>query len=170
MPDVRCAFGLVRQGTRSSSLSPSAPRAPEFPQRVPASHRRACGLQPEPGLQHSRAVASPAQAAFVDIRPGKSNTQTITYASSLPVLAPSTRVDTSLLGRAPSAASHGTPRITSDNYVNGHSHSCNAQLQRLPLRRCTFGPQRIRHPRAIGLRLATPPGGFGSHSSFNGRT
>jgi len=170
MPDVRCAFGLVRQGTRPLSLTPSVPRAPGFSQRAPASFLRALGLHSKPGLPHSSAVELPAQAAFVDIRPGKSNTQTITCVSSPPVLARSTRVVTSLSGRAPSVATHGTTRITSDTYVTRHSHSCNAPLQRLPLQRCTFGPQPIRHPRAIGLRLATPSGGFGSHTSFNGRT
>ncbi len=137
MPDVRCAFGLVRQGTRPSSLAPSVPRAPAFPQRVPASHRRACGLQPEAGLPLSGAAAEPIQATLVDIRPGKSNTQTITCASSLSVLERSFRVVISLSGRAPSIAAHGATRITSGTCVTGHSPSCNAQLQRLPLHRPT---------------------------------
>ncbi len=136
-PTVRCAFGLVRQGTRPPSLAPSVPRTPQCPQRVPASRRRACGPQPEASLPLSGAAEQPIEATLVDIRPGKSNTQTITCASSPSVLARSSHVVISLSGRAPSIAAHGATRITSGTSVTGHSVSCNAQLHRLPLHRPT---------------------------------
>ncbi len=172
MPDVRCAFGLVRQGTRPSSLTPSVPRRSRVlaarsgfvpSSRAPVfSHARSPALRAAPNHRHRQrsSASGPVRATR---RPSR---VLLRFRFSRE----SVRVVISLSGRAPSVAAHGATRITSGTCVTGHSHSCNAQLHRLPLHRSTVGPQAIRHPRAIGLRLARPSGGSGNHTSFNGRT
>ena len=89
MPDVRCAFGLLGQQTRLSSFTPSFSSRPGFwrcvlPVRSNSAGIRPALARPVPGASSGAGLLAP--AAFFSARPGKSNTQTIPRASSLPVL------------------------------------------------------------------------------------
>ena len=99
-----------------------------------------------PGPGASRGAGSPAQAAFFSARPGKSNTQTISRASALPVLTPRSRVATSLSGRAPFLAAHFASPGREGARAAGVTEACNAQPYRLALYRRIVGPQPIPFP------------------------
>ena len=174
MPDVRCAFGLVGQRTRRSSLTPSVSRLPAFwrpvlPARCQPGVIRPTVTSPVPGV--SSAAGSPVPAAFFGARPGKSNTQTISRASALPVLTPRRHVPTSLLGRAPLLAPHFSSPTMASARAAGLTKACNAQSYSLALHRCTVVRNAFETPRAIGLRRATTPSACpGTRTNFNGRT
>ena len=160
MPDVRCAFGLVGQRTRRSSLTPpvstlSAFWRPVLQDRYQSGVIRPAVTSPVPGV--SSAAGSPVPAAFFGARPGKSNTQTISRASALPVLTPRRHVSTSLSGWAPFLA----PLFANQDSARaaGLTKACNAQLYRLALHRCTVVCTPIPSPRAAGLRHASPSPG-----------
>ena len=144
MPDVRCAFGLVGQRTRRSSLTPSGARLPAFWRPVlKALYRpsviRPAVTSPVPGV--SSAAGSSAPAAFFGARPGKSNTQTISRASALPVLTTRRHVVTSLSGRAPFLAAHFASPGRVSARAAGATEACNAQLCSLAPYRRIVGPQ-----------------------------
>ena len=173
MPDVRCAFGLVRQTSRRSSLSPSVSNVPGFSRSVPPARYepdviRPAVTSPVPGV--SSIAGSPVPAAFFGARPGKSNTQTISRASALPVLTPRRRVSTSLSGWAPVLAPHCSSPTTESARAAGLTKACNAQPYGLALHRRTVVRKPFASPRAIGLRRATPSACSRTHTYFNGRT
>ncbi len=169
MPDVRCAFGLVRQGTRPSSLAPSVPRAPDFPQRVAASRPRACGLQPEavsrfraPPNSRYRQRSSTSGPVRATRKPSRA---LLPFRFSLGAFAWS----------SPSRGGHHplqptAPRASCQDLRHRTLAFLQCPASPSPASPPHLGPQAIRHPRAIGLRLAGPSGGSGNHTSFNGRT
>ena len=173
MPDVRCAFGLVGQRTRRSSLTPSVSRPPPFWRPVlPARYQRGVirptVASPVPGV--SSTAGLPVPAAFFGARPGKSNTQTISRASALSVLTPRRRVSISLSGWAPILAPHCSSPTWEGARAAGLTKACNAQPYRLALHRCTVVRTPFAFPRASGLRRATPSACSRTHTNFNGRT
>jgi hypothetical protein len=99
-----------------------------------------------PGPGASRGAGSPIPAAFFSARPGKSNTQTISRASVLPVLTQRRRVSTSLAGWAPFLAAHFSSPARASARAAGLTEACNAQPYRLALHRCTVGPQPLTYP------------------------
>ncbi len=173
MPDVRCAFGLVGQRTRRSSLTPPVSRSPAFwPPVLPARYQpgviRPAFTSPVPGV--SSAAGSPVPAAFFGARPGKSNTQTISRASAPPVLTPRRRVSTSLSGWAPFLVPHGSSPTSESARAAGLTKACNAQPYLLALHRCTVVRKPFASPRATGLRRATPSARSRTHTNFHSRT
>ena len=149
MPDVRCAFGLVRQGMRRMSLSSSAMSLPAFSCSVPPVRSNLANNLParaRPVSGASGGVGFPTPAEFFGARPGKSNTQTVSRASALPVLTPRRLVTTSLSGRAPFLAAHfASPGLESARAA-GVTDACNAQPYHLAHFRRIVGPQPIPFP------------------------
>jgi hypothetical protein len=99
---------------------------------------------PDPGA--SRGAGSPVPAAIFRARPGKSNTQTISRASVLPVLTTRRRVSTSLAGWAPFLAVHFYSPARASARAAGLTEASDAQPYRLALHRCTVGPQPLGYP------------------------
>ena len=129
MPDVRCAFGLVRQHTRRPSLTPSSSSRPGLwhcflPVRFNSAGIRPALARPVPGVSSGAGPLAP--AAVFSVRPGKSNTQTIPRASLLPVL---TR---SVPSSFPSRGGHHSSRPTVPPVSRQPSTSPDTRIPAMP--------------------------------------